>query len=255
MELAARRPGDDEPSSSCYSDTVNDHPRERATAPPARLLITALVVTGADIALMMLALGGPVALLHHARALALLALWAVSSVTLGLLRPVRNQDVSARTGESRALPLVLFLVPLLAAPVSALCERAGFLVIALGAWRWAGVGVAACGLGLRIAAMRQLGNRFSPRLVLQREHELETGGLYSRIRHPGYLGTLLANLGGALTFGSAVGLAMVGALALVLRHRTIREEAMLAERFGEAYRRYRARTGRFLPRNTEAPGE
>ena len=48
---------------------------------------------------------------------------------------------------------------------------------------------------------------------------------------------------------------MVGALALVLRARTLREETMLEARFGETYQRYRARAGRFLPRLGSAPRE
>jgi protein-S-isoprenylcysteine O-methyltransferase Ste14 len=83
---------------------------------------------------------------------------------------------------------------------------------------------------------------------VQREHALETRGLYAGIRHPGYLGAVLATLGGALAFGSAAALAPVAAMGLLLWARAGREERMLEQHFGDAYRSYRARSGQFLPR-------
>lgn len=50
-----------------------------------------------------------------------------------------------------------------------------------------------------------------------------------------------------LTANWFIGLASVIVLAL-LAIRTPKEEEMLIERFGDQYREYRARTGRFLPR-------
>jgi protein-S-isoprenylcysteine O-methyltransferase Ste14 len=83
---------------------------------------------------------------------------------------------------------------------------------------------------------------------MQREHALETRGLYARLRHPGYLGALLASLGGALAFGSAPALPLVAVMSLLLWQRAKREESMLERHFGAEYVRYRSRTGRFLPR-------
>ena len=226
---------------------MNDVAASAAKLSGLRIFMLAFFVIAFDAALLALALGGPAALLRHPRALALLASWGISSLALGTLRPARDPDVVDRVSEARLLPLVLLLIPLLTVPVSAACERAGFLLLPTGAWRWAGVALASAGLAIRIAAMAQLGRRFSPRLALQRDHALETRGLYSRIRHPGYLGSLLANLGGALAFGSWVGAIMVAALTVILRARTVREEEMLETRFGSEYRDYRARTGRFLP--------
>ena len=223
-------------------------PARRPPHPVVRATL-ALVVTGLDAELLALALGGLAALLGHPRALALLASWAVGAVALALLRPVRGHDATAVERDPPFVLLALFLLPLLAPPVAALGERVALWPLPGGsALRWFGVALSGVGLAVRIAAMAQLGSRFSPLLAVQREHALETRGLYSRIRHPGYLGALLAALGGVMAFGSAVGLPLVAAMGMLLRARAGREEVMLERHFGAAYVNYRARSGRFTPR-------
>ena len=110
------------------------------------------------------------------------------------------------------------------------------------------------GFALRIAAIMRLGSRFSPLLVAQRGHALETSGLYALVRHPGYLGTFLVALGTVLAFGSALGLALVAALYLLLDQRMRREDAFLESQFGEAFRRWREKVGRLVPRLPSARG-
>lgn len=224
-------------------------PRGPRAPNPLRLLLGAFLVTAVDALLLALALGGAAALLGHPRALALLALWGGGSIALALLRPVRDRDPVEEQPEHRVLLLALLLVPLLTPAIAAWGERVGLWPLPGGpALRWAGVALSGIGLAVRIAAMAQLGARFSPIAALQRGHALETRGLYARMRHPGYLGSCLATLGAALAFGSALGLPWVLAMALLIGARTRREEALLERHFGDEYRRYRARTGRYFPR-------
>lgn len=215
----------------------------------------ALLVTGLDAALLAFAVGGIAPLLAHPRALALLVLWAIGGVTLALLRPLRGHQAVSVERDPAFVLLALFLIPLATAPVAALTERLALWPLPGGAaLRWAGVALSGLGLALRIAAMAQLGSRFSPLVAIQREHTLETRGLYARVRHPGYLGSLLASLGAALAFGSLPALPLVAVMALLLWRRAGREEAMLERSFGEAYASYRARSGRFLPRVSPPAG-
>ena len=221
--------------------------------PPHPLVsaMLALGVTALDAALLAFALGGLPSLLAHARALALLAAWAVGGVTLALRRPVRGHDAVTVERDPPLVMIALFFIPLLTPPLAALGERMAWVPLAGGpALRRSGVALSGAGLALRIAAMAQLGPRFSPLVAMQRQHTLETRGLYRRIRHPGYLGAWLASLGAALAFGSAYALVPVAAMGLLLWQRAGREESMLARHFGDEYRRYRAHTGRFLPRLT-----
>ena len=96
--------------------------------------------------------------------------------------------------------------------------------------------------------MRQLGARFSPLLGLQRDHALEITGLYAVVRHPGYLGSLLASWGAAIAFGSAMALPLAVLMTAFQWARVRREEALLASQFGDAWRAYAERTGALLPR-------
>lgn len=215
---------------------------------PITRVAMSLVVTAIDVSLLALALGGFSAVWEHTRAPALIVVWAVSGIALVLKRPVGDQDLVQVARESRGTLLALAVVPVLTPAIAALGERLGLWLLPGGPLsRWAGVAIVALGLTIRIMAMSQLGARFSPLLAVQREHSLETTGLYRRIRHPGYLGSFLAALGAVMAFGSGLGLVPLLIFGAMMVQRTRREEALLDARFGENWRAYRARSGAFLP--------
>uniref|UniRef100_A0A832I1Y9 Isoprenylcysteine carboxylmethyltransferase family protein n=1 Tax=Eiseniibacteriota bacterium TaxID=2212470 RepID=A0A832I1Y9_UNCEI len=224
---------------------VASAPRAR---PPVVSIALSLVATGLDAALLALALGGLAPLAGHARALALLAVWGAGNATLAVLRPVAGHDAVATGPRERLVLVALLVLPLAVGPLGAWGERAGLAPRPGGeALGWAGVALAAAGLALRIAAMAQLGPRFSPVVALQRGHALETAGLYARVRHPGYLGALLAAAGAALAFDSVLGFAAALGMLPAFRARIRREESLLESHFGDAWRAYRARTGALWP--------
>jgi len=220
-----------------------------AARPPVPVLVLrALIALAFEALLLAWGLGGFSALVASPRALALLAIWGVVGVALTVTRPVRGQDIV--TAEKDPLAMVaLALLPLSIPGVAAWGGR-------LDVWPlpapellgWIGVALSALGLGLRVAAMRQLGPRFSPLLAVQREHALETTGWYARVRHPGYLGSMLASWGAAITFGSAMALPLALVMLLFQLDRIRREERLLEQRFGDEWRAYAARTGALLPR-------
>jgi protein-S-isoprenylcysteine O-methyltransferase Ste14 len=220
-----------------------------ADRPPLPLvLVRVLIVLAIEAGLLAWGLGGLAALPGSPRALALLALWGLGGLTLSLTRPARGQDV-ARSAPDPLAMAALALLPLAIPGVAAWGGR-------LHRWPlpapelvgWLGVALSALGLWIRISAMRQMGARFSPLLALQREHALETSGWYALVRHPGYLGTLLASWGAALAFGSGLALPLAAVLTLVQLDRVRREERLLAGHFGEAWSDYARRTGGLLPR-------
>lgn len=223
------------------------------SATPARTPIVSvagsLATTALDALLLAWALGGLGALLAHRRALALLIIWGIGAMVLAWLRPVRTHEpVEMRADPSYAMP-ALFLLPLVTPPLSAWGERLGLWPIPGGeALRWTGVALSGLGFAMRIAAIAKLGSRFSPFVAVQRDHALETGGLYARVRHPGYLGAWLVTLGAMLAFGSALTLPLVLLMLLLLDGRARREDAVLERHFGEEFHRYRAHTGRFFPK-------
>lgn len=115
---------------------------------------------------------------------------------------------------------------------------------------WMTVGGAAviAGIVVRQRAVRWLGIYFRTRVTLLDDHRLITDGPYARIRHPSYTGALISCAGYGLALASAASfliLAILPALALAYRIRV--EEAALADRFGDGWWSYRARTAALIP--------
>jgi protein-S-isoprenylcysteine O-methyltransferase Ste14 len=113
----------------------------------------------------------------------------------------------------------------------------------------------ALGLPLGLAAvawllwmLRTLGPNLTDTVTVRKNASLVTGGPYRWVRHPMYMGVASLVLAASLITGNLViALLGTGTVAMqVLRVPT--EEAKLVERFGDAYRDYASRTGRFFPR-------
>jgi protein-S-isoprenylcysteine O-methyltransferase Ste14 len=98
-------------------------------------------------------------------------------------------------------------------------------------------------------AHRTLGRNFSTGVAPKNDHRIIRKGPYALIRHPMYLAYFLLFIAAFLISQNwligATGLAIIGMLMTVRR---IREERLLAERFGDDYRSYRENTGGFIPR-------
>jgi len=224
-------------------------PAAPAAPRPVLLLLGSVLMLALDTALLAWGVGGARALLHHARAVALLVLWTAGHGALALGRRPRPRDPQQRRADQRLVLATLVLVPLLTPALSARAERLGVWLLPGGApLRWAGVALAGAGLLLRVVAMRRLGPRFSPVVEVQDRHALETGGVYAWMRHPGYAGACLSNLGAVLAFGSVATLPLVLVMALATAARVGREERTLEVAFGDEYRDWRARVGRWGPR-------
>ena len=214
----------------------------------ALALLRVLPVLALDAALLALGLGGPAWLVRDPRAGALLAIWGAGGIALALRRPARGQDVAESRPDPAAM-VVLLLVPLLTPAAGAWAGRHAWATLPFAnTVSWAGIFAVAAGLALRVRAMAALGSRFSPLVAIQREHALETSGPYARVRHPGYLGALLACAGGAVAFGSAAALPLVLVMLVAQLSRVRVEESLLEASFGEQWRAYTRRTGALLPR-------
>ncbi|MEO5680956.1 MAG: isoprenylcysteine carboxylmethyltransferase family protein [Acidimicrobiales bacterium] len=111
----------------------------------------------------------------------------------------------------------------------------------------ASVVILALGTGLARWAQRHLGEEW--RAGVESSASLVTGGPFARVRNPFYLGCFLASSSVVVAIPSAVALAGV-ALHVAAAEIIVRgvEEPLLAQAHAAAFRQYRQRTGRFLPR-------
>ncbi|RPI94622.1 MAG: isoprenylcysteine carboxylmethyltransferase family protein [Chloroflexi bacterium] len=121
--------------------------------------------------------------------------------------------------------------------------------IGLPEWvRWLGVGIGILStLGI-YWLFSSIGSGITPTSATRKEHQLVTHGPYRWVRHPLY--TVGSSM--FISFGLVADnwfIAALGLLAFILMAiRTPKEEANLIEKFGDEYREYMKRTGRFFPK-------
>ena len=113
---------------------------------------------------------------------------------------------------------------------------------------WIGTALVVAGAAIRRRCMRALGEYFTARVVAQPGQRVIDHGPYRRVRHPSYAAAMLVYLGLGVALGNwlSVVVATVG-VAGAYGYRVRVEERVLAERLGEPYRAYMARTKRFVP--------
>jgi protein-S-isoprenylcysteine O-methyltransferase Ste14 len=111
------------------------------------------------------------------------------------------------------------------------------------------IGLLVFGLGwaLMFAGIVTLGQQYSVFLTVQLRHKIIRGGIYSRMRHPIYLGFIIWALGFTLSFRSWGGLIiwLVGVAGVDRKLRL--EENFLLDRFPDVYRAYMQSTWRLVP--------
>jgi protein-S-isoprenylcysteine O-methyltransferase Ste14 len=172
-----------------------------------------------------------------------LAYWAISAWNLEKIKqqePVKSQVVR--------ITILTTAFALLFSP----WLRIGFLghrfVPEISGLREAGILLAFAGVFVAIWARRHIGQYWSSKITLKVGHKLIQSGPYAYVRHPIYSGLALATLGTVLAIDEWRG--VVTLLLLVVAHwrKAKREEAMLAQEFGNEFEQYRRHTGFLIPR-------
>ncbi len=121
--------------------------------------------------------------------------------------------------------------------------------IGLPEWvRWLGVVIGAFSVIGIYWLFSSIGSGITATSATRQKHQLVTSGPYRWVRHPLY--TIASSM--FIGFGMMADnwfIALMGILAFVgMAIRTPKEEANLIEKFGDEYREYMTRTGRFLPK-------
>jgi protein-S-isoprenylcysteine O-methyltransferase Ste14 len=170
----------------------------------------------------------------------------LACATFGIeIHPLREGMKMARGTRSiwiaeMVMPAAWFLV--------GFCDRRGVFVLPESEWiRLAGLAAYVAGELVRLSALHTLGRHYSAYITVQREHRLVQTGLYRTIRHPFYLGQVLAHPGIALVFRSPLALIMAAASVPFVALRIRREEQFLLANLGPEYAEYQARSWRLLP--------
>ena len=114
--------------------------------------------------------------------------------------------------------------------------------------RWVGGLVALANIPLLAWIHRTLGKQYSPCLRIKESHSLITVGPYARVRHPMY--TVLNGFSLGISLVTANLLIICFAILLIILFPFIvrKEEQMMLQEFGDEYREYMKRSGRFFPK-------
>jgi protein-S-isoprenylcysteine O-methyltransferase Ste14 len=182
----------------------------------------------------------------------------IAAQALRLPQQMRNQRDWKRntvrdkrlTGLERALILLLLMGMWVLPVLYVFTPWLAFADHHLPDWAgWLGAAIFIASFGLRWQAHRDLGHNYSSTLVVWEEHRLVTEGVYRYIQHPIYAALWLWVIAQSLLLHNWLAglMGLVAHIPLYLL-RVLREEAMMLEHFGEAYRGYVGRTGRVVPR-------
>jgi protein-S-isoprenylcysteine O-methyltransferase Ste14 len=98
-----------------------------------------------------------------------------------------------------------------------------------------------------------LDTMWSAQLQLRAQHHLVTTGPYARMRHPLYTAMCIWGTGLALVTANWIFVALAAMVMAVFFTRVPREEQMMIEKFGDEYRAYMRRTGKFWPKMGTRP--
>jgi protein-S-isoprenylcysteine O-methyltransferase Ste14 len=113
--------------------------------------------------------------------------------------------------------------------------------------RYLGLVLLISGCVLKLAAACAFWSRFAASAPIRNGRKLITSGSYGLVRHPAYLGVILAAVGWALVFRSGIGLLLGGTLVPLLLVGIAAEERLLESEFGSVYVDYARHTWRLVP--------
>ena len=151
-----------------------------------------------------------------------------------------------RRKHTREWTFYVVAVPFKAMLALSIIEHAFWQTQPLPAMLIAGIVLSVAGTVIRVRGHLDLDGAFSRFVEKADNHKLADSGLYTRIRHPMYVGSILLFVGMPLVLGSrwAWVFAGLGVIGIFLRIRA--EEAFLSREL-PGYREYIGRTWRLVP--------
>jgi protein-S-isoprenylcysteine O-methyltransferase Ste14 len=152
-----------------------------------------------------------------------------------------RQLVFGTVGFLNIVPTVIYVI---------LPEQLAWAALPLSAgWRWFGVGLGLVGILLLLWVHHTLGKNFSVPGVMKEKQSLVLVGPYRWVRHPMYAVLfLIAIVYFLISANWFIGIIWVGWIIGTVVSMLRDEEEVLIAKFGDEYRAYMQRTGRFLPR-------
>ncbi|MFH0957646.1 MAG: methyltransferase [Pseudomonadota bacterium] len=156
-----------------------------------------------------------------------------------------SRDTSGRGKDYKAISVayvVTQVIMLILAPIEKWLTGTQVSVLQ----RWIGGIIGFSGFVGAFMAYRALGRNFRVFAAPRRSGTLNTGGIYSKVRHPMYTAVICAFLGYVIYWGSGWSVLFWLAMTTLYIIKAWKEEQVLEQRY-PGYDDYRKRTWRFLP--------
>ncbi|MBO3459932.1 isoprenylcysteine carboxylmethyltransferase family protein [Aetokthonos hydrillicola Thurmond2011] len=169
--------------------------------------------------------------------LAIVSLFSEANLSSG-----KREDVS-----NRWIFIPFMVLSIVFAYVPPYMDRRDLFTLDGDALRYFGLALYIIGGSLRVWAILVLGKRFSGLVAIQEDHQLMTNGVYTFIRHPSYLGLIVAMIGWTLIFRSVLVFIVIPIWIATLIARIQSEENLLQSEFGQEYTDYQQHTWRLIP--------
>lgn len=148
----------------------------------------------------------------------------------------------------RAVGALVLALPVVAYAVIPQCMTWASFELPAGV-RWFGFVVGCLTIPAASWVLRSLGKNVSETVLTKRDHELVTEGPYQWVRHPLYTTGITLFLALGLMEASWLVLSAAAVAAVLVQVLVMpAEERALVGKFGDRYRAYANRTGRWLPR-------
>jgi protein-S-isoprenylcysteine O-methyltransferase Ste14 len=170
---------------------------------------------------------------------------AKKGLKTSLTRVIEKPSTYLQTLPTAVSAIVFLLVVLGIFYVGALNEKflndylylriAGLIIFAFFSW-------------LQVFSYKSLKEYYAQEIVIQKNHNLITRGIYRYIRHPQYLSQILCDLGAGIALFNfiVVPVVLLAEMPLFIL-RAKKEDELLQKHFGEEFTDYKKRSGFFIP--------
>jgi protein-S-isoprenylcysteine O-methyltransferase Ste14 len=170
-------------------------------------------------------------------------LWFLSEVLINIL--TRSKKSESRSYDQNSLGLIwIAIVSSITIGIFVAFRFPGFNENTF----FPGLALIIIGIAVRLIAIFSLKSLFTADVAIHHDHKLKTDGIFKKVRHPSYSGSLLSFLGLGLALGNWISLLIVflPILAAFLYRINIEEKA-LTNNFKEEYLNYKKKTKRLIP--------
>ncbi len=178
--------------------------------------------------------------------IAIWSIWFASEILLArLMRSGTNDKKKQDKGSIRFIWVMIALAISLGVILSI---KTRFYISSQPLISYIGIIIIVVGMIFRFISIWTLGRLFTVDVTIRDNHTIKKGGIYSIVRHPSYLGSLLSFVGFGISLNSWLSLFIITILmTIAFIYRIKIEERVLSDQFGTDYLDYKRNTYRLIP--------